>query len=423
MIYITNMVFICQFFNTGILPMLCTANLEDQIPARIVNALGMKGDNTDFNQNWYTNIGDTIASAMMFNIYFPVCMEICWLSYRWTFRLLDMRGTTQENPSNSVTIQQYINKWAGPQFFIHYKYSAILNITFITMCFGISMPILFPVAAASLFVLYCLEVFMLFYVYKRPPAYDVALNNHVLLKLAWAPFYMLAFAFWQLSSPQLIGSYQYMIPLGQKQSPFLNQHLWYKSMRNSGPAQVLLYLAVGYLFYLQFKNLIKAIFGLLTNDGRKCCPKLIRKYWVDQVEIDEDIPDYDEVLTKSDRKYTLAEELNSRMFGVQTMLQESYDKLVQMEEAKKFKRLTGIHTYDILRNPAYVSQFQYFSADLPDRDAFIIDDDTNEDNNNTQSDLVRIVLSLAYIRPHMIEQMGLSADEIMKMARNPKATQ
>ena len=105
------------------------------------------------------------------------------------------------------------------------------------------------------------------------------------------------------------------------------------------------------------------------------------------------------------------------------MLQESYDKLTQLEEVKKFKRLTGIHTYDILKNPSYVAQFQYFSADLPDRDAFIIDDDQNEDNNNAQSDLVRIVLSLAYIRPHMIEQIGLSADEIMKMARNPDATQ
>jgi hypothetical protein len=29
MIYITNVVFVCQFFNTGILPMLCTANLEN----------------------------------------------------------------------------------------------------------------------------------------------------------------------------------------------------------------------------------------------------------------------------------------------------------------------------------------------------------------------------------------------------------
>lgn len=88
------------------------------------------------------------------------------------------------------------------------------------------------------------------------------------------------------------------------------------------------------------------------------------------------------MLTRSDRKYTLAEELNCRMFGVQTMLQDSYEKLEKLEEVKKFKRLTGIHSYDILNNPSYISQFQYYSADLPDRDAFIIDDDDNEDNNN-----------------------------------------
>jgi hypothetical protein len=161
----------------------------------------MRGDNTDFNQNWYVNIGDTIASAMMFNVYFPIGMECMWLSYRSFFRYRDCMGTDKDTPSNSVTLQQYINKWSGPQFFIHYKYSSIMNITFITMVFGISMPILFPVACASLFVLYCLEVFMLFYVYKRPPAYDVILNDHVLQKLSWAPFAMLAFAFWQLSSP------------------------------------------------------------------------------------------------------------------------------------------------------------------------------------------------------------------------------
>lgn len=35
-VYITNVVFICQFFNTGVLPMLCTANLENLLPTRIV---------------------------------------------------------------------------------------------------------------------------------------------------------------------------------------------------------------------------------------------------------------------------------------------------------------------------------------------------------------------------------------------------
>lgn len=44
--------------------------------------------------------------------------------------------------------------------------------------------------------------------------------------------------------------------------------------------------------------------------------------------------------------------------------------------------MTGIHTYDLLRNPSYVEQFQYFAAYLPDRDSLIVDDDSDEDNNN-----------------------------------------
>lgn len=64
------------------------------------------------------------------------------------------------------------------------------------------------------------------------------------------------------------------------------------------------------------------------------------------------------------------------------MLDESYKKLEDIEEKEKFKHLTGIHSYDILRNPTYVTLFQYYSADLPDRDDFIIDDDDNNDNNN-----------------------------------------
>lgn len=127
-----------------------------------------------------------------------------------------------------------------------------------------------------------------------------------------------------------------------------------------------------------------SFFGVLTNDGRTCCKKYIRKYWVDEVEIDEDIPAYDEVLTRSDRKFTLAEELNSRMFGIQTMLDHSYKMLeeIELNQETKFKHLTGIHTYDILKNPDYIQKFQYYSADLPSRDDFIIDDDTDDENNN-----------------------------------------
>lgn len=165
-------------------------------------------------------------------------------------------------------------------------------------------------------------------------------------------------------------------------------------------------------------SFIKWSLRVLTDSGKRCCSSALARFFRGDIEIDEDINDFDEVLTKSDRRYTLAEVLNSEMFGINTMLPHSYEKLLEIEatDGKKIRKLSGIHTYDILRIPAYAEAFQYYSADLPDRDDFIIDDDDNDDNNNAQSDLVRIVLNLAYFKPYMIDEIDLSADGLQKMA-------
>ena len=62
------------------------------------------------------------------------------------------------------------------------------------------MPLLFPVAAASLGTLFMLEKFMLYYVYQAPPAYDEKLNNSVLNVMAFAPLFLLSFGYWILTN-------------------------------------------------------------------------------------------------------------------------------------------------------------------------------------------------------------------------------
>lgn len=62
--FVTNVVFVCQFFNTGVLPMLCTANFTGQLPEGIVKGLNLLGGDSDFNANWFTDIGATIVGAM-----------------------------------------------------------------------------------------------------------------------------------------------------------------------------------------------------------------------------------------------------------------------------------------------------------------------------------------------------------------------
>jgi len=66
---------------------------------------------------------------------------------------------------------------------MHYKYSTLLNTTFITMLYGAGMPILFPISAATFFVFYMIENYKFYWVYKQPPAYDEKLNTYALKTL------------------------------------------------------------------------------------------------------------------------------------------------------------------------------------------------------------------------------------------------
>ena len=61
------------------------------------------------------------------------------------------------------------------------------------------------------------------------------------------------------------------------------------------------------------------------------------------------------------------------------------------------KAVTGVPYYVILANPLYARDFSYISCDVPNRSDLIKDDDSDEENDCEQSDLVSIILNLAYI--------------------------
>ena len=62
------------------------------------------------------------------------------------------------------------------------------------------------------------------------------------------------------------------------------------------------------------------------------------------------------------------------------------------------KPISNIAFYYILANPYYQRQFCYFTVALPDREDYIIDDDSDEGNDCEQSDIVSIMLNLAYLK-------------------------
>jgi hypothetical protein len=218
---ITNGVFIVQFFNTAILLLLVNANFYEQ-----ASWLGwvFNGSLTDFQSVWFNDIGYTLVGAMMFNIYWPAFEFFAFYMMRTGFRLLDRNFSCNKNKTKKTTVQQYVELYSGPVYFIHYKYSSILNITFVTFMYGIGVPLLFPIAVFSFFVLYLVEKSMLYWSYRQPPMYDDKLNKSVLKKMTYAPLLFLAFGYWMLSNNQLFGNSVFQVQ--SRYDPQPSGHYW-----------------------------------------------------------------------------------------------------------------------------------------------------------------------------------------------------
>ena len=83
-----------------------------------------------------------------------------------------------------------------------------------------------------------------------------------------------------------------------------------------------------------------------------CCHSMV----VHDFEVDEEIELYQNCLDKDDKEWTQKEEENMRRYGISTLLPETEESYEKGQFNPKY-HLQGIHTYDILRNPAYAQLF------------------------------------------------------------------
>jgi len=109
-------------------------------------------------------------------------------------------------PTKATSIMGYVDLYAGPEFEMHFKYSAILNIIFVTFMYGLGLPMLFPYALLAMLILWVSEKALFFYSYRLPPMYDASLGKNVIRKMKVAPIFMMVFGYWFMSSNQLLNN-------------------------------------------------------------------------------------------------------------------------------------------------------------------------------------------------------------------------
>lgn len=227
-------------------------------------------------------IGNQILSTMLFNAFFPVIEWSMFFAKRVFWRWLDQHSCCKRNlkyETKVKSVQHYIDLYSGPIFLMHFRYASILNITFVTMMFGLALPLLFPYAVLSLSILWFSEKLLFFYSYRLPPMYDISMGKNVLKIMQVAPLIMMLFGYWFFSSNQLLKNERLIGKVNQSDTA-LNGHTFAEVFHKDGweyPAWPFLMIAMVMLVWIFFSETLSTYLGFNTRDSSD--EEEIDTYW------------------------------------------------------------------------------------------------------------------------------------------------
>ena len=387
---ITNGVFAAQFFNTAILILLVYANLEE------VNESAGKlldGQFRDYSPRWYTLVGNNIVQAMFINAFMPIISETIPIIVDGFKRSVD-RGFCMSRDSQYATkqtqIYSYIDLYVGPDYQIHFKYSGILNVTFVTMMYGLGMPILFPIAAVSYFILYAVERYQVAFTYPMPPALDDQMTKNALGLLSYSPILLLMNGYWMLSNKQIFDSE--LNSISTITSDMLTGHTL-STILVLDHAFPMVVIALVSLFLIVFSK-------IFTTAMHKWGYVISKR----EIVVDENLPNFFEAVTLSEADWIIAENKNLReIYGFNMMQREIEQKLDNLPAGSKYIR--GVAWYQILANPVYARDFCFIEAYVPDRSDYIVDGDSDEENDCEQSDMAQVLLNFGMAPRAVVRQV------------------
>jgi len=116
------------------------------------------------------------------------------------FRLWDRKFSSDIYTSRKTSMGQYRALYSGGEYIIHFKYAQVLNIICITFMYGVGLPILFPIAAFSLFNRFVCERILVAYFMKQPPVINHKLTRSISGFVKFAPMIMILNGYLMISN-------------------------------------------------------------------------------------------------------------------------------------------------------------------------------------------------------------------------------
>jgi hypothetical protein len=226
------------------------------------------------------------------------------------------------------------------------------------------------------------------YFYQLPPTFDEKMTKNALSILRWASLFYMFFGYWQLSNLSIFHNYWTYIK--DSASKRISGHLISEIHVDHASPLLLMGTAIFAIIFLQtFFNKYLKRWGFSFGTA--------------SLNVDENLPFFFTGLKLKDADWLLQEYTNLYENYGFSILGKKVARILDTVGTPK-KSITGVPFYFVLANPHYSRDFQYISCDTPDRDKLIKDDDDDDENDCEQSDLVAILLNMAYIPEEIMEQ-------------------
>lgn len=126
--------------------------------------------------------------------------------------------------TKKTTMAMYKKTWSGGEYIIHIKQSAVLLVVFVSLMYGVGMPLLFPVAAFNFLNQYVTERIMAAYQVKLPPSLDDNLTKNLLSMIKWAPLIMMFNGYWTISNQQIFNNKWFYLPNSETHTSMKSGH-------------------------------------------------------------------------------------------------------------------------------------------------------------------------------------------------------
>lgn len=161
----------------------------------------------DYAPQWYVDVGFKLVQTQIINCVVPYCTTMgVGVVVPKLKQWLDTGKTMNHFKTKKTTRVPFKAIYSGTDYVIHFKYSGVLNIVYITFAYGIGLPLLFPIAIVSIFSQWANERYNVAYVNKLPPTLDEKLTKNAINMLKWAPLILCFNGYWMLSNKQIFNN-------------------------------------------------------------------------------------------------------------------------------------------------------------------------------------------------------------------------